>query len=396
MESMKKVYSILIILVVVLVGILCGSQLEIIDVTTETGANIVSIATVLFTSSIFFSRNANVVANKKNNGLAWGVTIIVLIYVIIQLLAILIDDFTISAGMNKFITVTMIAVGIILLIFEIPESNSLHGAFQKLIVFIILITCGLGYGYYNKIEKASENFYENFNYSEYLKEMEAAANLAKFFYCGIYISIGALLINPMLRVRYSDDEYSNVEEIDKILTRQTQYQNASIPNPNAVLNQTHQNAVATGQHPQYATPNVAAQTQQPLVDIPTAQPAPAETVTTPQVPTEKVINPNFKHEDIPEAIIPSLDFGDSTPVVEQAPTVTPEATPAPVVEQAPTVTPEATPTPVVEQAPMVTPEATPTPVVEQAPVVAPEATPTPIVEQAPVVAPVSDPTQPNT
>ena len=139
---------------------------------------------------------------------------------------------------------------------------------------------------------------------------------------------------------------------------------ASIPNPNAVLNQTHQNAVATGQHPQYATPNVAAQTQQPLADIPTAQPAPAETVTTPQVPTEKVINPNFKHEDIPEAIIPSLDFGDSTPVVEQAPTVTPEATP--------------------------------TPVVEQAPVVAPEATPTPIVEQAPVVAPVSDPTQPNT
>ena len=367
MESMKKVYNILIILVVILVGILCGSQLEIIDITTEAGANIVSIATVLFTSSIFFSRNANIVANKKNNGLAWGVTIIVLVYVIIQLLAILIDDFTISAGMSKFITITMIAVGIILLIFEIPESNSLHGAFQRLIVFIILITCGLGYGYYNKLEKAKENLYESFNYTEYFEEMEAAADLAKFFYCGIYISVGALLINPMLRVRYSDDEYSNVEEIDKILTKPTQYQNASIPNPNAVLNQTYQNAVATGQHTQYTPPNVTQQPQQPqqpLADVAIAAVAPVETVTTPQAPTEKVINPNFKHDDIPEAIIPSLDFGDPTPVVEQAPVVTPEAAPAPVVEQAPVVTPEIAPAPVVEQAPMVTPEVAPTPVAD--------------------------------
>ena len=370
MKAMKTVYNILIILVIVLVGILCGGTMEIIDITTETGANIFSIASILFISSIFFSRNANIVANKKNQGLAWGITIILLIYVIIQLLGILIKDFTIPNGLSTFMSVVMIAVGIIILIFEIPEANSFHGAYQKLIVIIILITCGLGYSYYNKIEKAAENFYEDYDYTRYLEEMESAANLQKYFLCGIFISLGTLLINPMLRVRYSDDDYSNVDEIDQILTRPSTYQNASIPNPNAVLNQTYQNAVANGQQTQYTPPTV---TPQPVPVVP------VETVAAPQTPTEKVVNPNFKQEDIPEAIIPSLDFGNPTPEVE----------PTPVVEQTP-VTPEAQPAPVVEPAP-VTPEAQPAPVVEQTPVT-PEAQPTPVVEPAPIV----DPTQPNT
>ena len=278
------------------------------------------------TSSIYFSRTANIVANKKNNILAWGLTSIVLVYVIIQLLAILIDDFTISNGLSNFIDVAMIATALVILIFEIPQANSFHGTYQKLIVFIILITCGLGYGYYTKIKQAEENFLETFDYNEYSREIEEATNLYKFFTCGVYISLGAFLINPMLRVRYSDNDYSNVDEIDKILTGQTTYQNASIPNPNAVLNQTYQNTMIPGQQSQYAPHNMMAQQMQPPVTpMPVAPQAPVETTSVPQAPTEKVVNPNFKQEDIPEAIIPSLDFGD--PIVEQTPTpVTEDAT----------------------------------------------------------------------
>ena len=202
--------------------------------------------------------------------------------------------------------------------------------------------------------------------------------------CGIYISLGALLINPMLRVRYSDEDYSNVDEIDQILTKPSTYQNASIPNPNAVLNQTYQNSIATGQQTQYTPPNV---TPQPVQQVP------VETVATPQVPTEKVVNPNFKQEDIPEAIIPSLNFEEpvveSTPApVETAPVVEPTQTP---VEAAPVVEPTQTP---VETAPVVEP--TPAPV-ETAPVAEP--TPAPV-EAAPVAEPTPTPavdtTQPNT
>lgn len=314
MNAMKKVYNIIMILIIITVLILCLGTLGAIDVTSETGAIIVSLSGIILTASIFFSRNANIVANRKNNGIAWGVTAILLIFVILETLPLLIKDFTLSENVELIISVIMIALAVIILIFEIPQANSFHGAFQKFIILLVLITCGLGYSYYDKYKKAQENLFETYDYNQYLEDVEDLENISNFFQVSIYITVGAFLINPILRVHYLDVDYSNIDEIDEILYKQTGYQNASTPNPNAVLNQTKP-VVNNG------LPNVVP-TQQ-IQPSQQAQPQTIGAIPIQNVPTEKVVNPNFKQDDLPEAVIPSLNFDENQeeqPVAVEQPT----------------------------------------------------------------------------
>lgn len=326
MNVLKNVYKVIMALTIIAILIPCLQLFGAIKTTSETGSIVISISSILLVTSVFFSRNANIIANRKNNNIAWIVTSLLLIYVIISILPLIFKDFALPSAINLIINVIMIALAVIILIFEIPQANTSHGHFQKFIVVLVIITCALGYTVEKKSDDAKKELYETYDYSAYKKEIEEIENINKFFYLSLYITVGAFLINPMLRVHYLDIDYSNAKEIDDIIINAANRQTTTVQNPNAVLQQTHKPEVPK-------TPVALA-------------PVPIEPVK--EIPTEKVINPNFKQDDLPEAIIPSLNLNGEQ--VTQTPEVT-EIAPNPEVSASESVTLAPTPEVVTTQVP---------------------------------------------
>ena len=144
----------------------------------------------------------------------------------------------------------------------------------------------------------------------------------------------------MLRVYYIDRDYASMNDIDEIL-----YSSAK----NNIYN-TNPNPVKTID-PKYLNPTVAAQNQQTAnnAQIYQSAPAPAPQPVAPQpqpepvveLPHEKVVNPNFKQENLPEAVIPTITAATPEPTAT-AETPQPEQTSTPL--EMPVVKPEVEPT----------------------------------------------------
>ena len=168
----------------------------------------------------------------------------------------------------------------------------------------------------------------------------------------------------MLRVHYIDKDYVALHEVDDIYDTVTKYQANTQPDPYKNLSDKYIKDVVQ---------------QQPMqgmaVPIPVAKPNPLPPPTigelTPSVvediPKEKVVNQQFKPEEIPEAIIPTIGGLTDAETVAPIPTVSSE----PVVTNTPETSTTQNPLEAAIQAPETPVAITPnTPVVD---------TPTPIV-----------------
>ena len=133
----------------------------------------------------------------------------------------------------------------------------------------------------------------------------------------------------MLRVHYIDKDYIALHEVDDVYNTATKYQANTQPDPYKNLSDKYKKDVVQ---------------QQPMqgmaVPIPVAMPNPLPPPTigelTPSVvedaPREKVVNQQFKPEEIPEAIIPTIGGLTEAETVAQIPAVSNE----PVVANTPT------------------------------------------------------------
>jgi len=317
MYTFKNIYKILIGLTIFSILVSCLDTFNVIDITTETGLIITSIATTFLGVCFVFSRNANVIANRIN-GLGTLITIILFVYLLINTIQLLT-----KSTMPEFITVTMniliILSTLLALIFEVPQANSSHATFQKLVALSAIITCILGIVYYNSyrglFKSQTSNFY-GYGYETpagYQTKLESINTLEKVFTVSIYLTLGGFIINPMLRAYYIDKDYSSVNEIDELIANTNKYQvNNTTPNPNKLIDNKYiRPQPQTMNQPQIQTP--------PITPVEFQQPV--EVVA--DLPHEKVVNPNFKQEDLPEAIIPSITTNEPTnePVNQPQPTV---------------------------------------------------------------------------
>lgn len=330
MDKFKNIYKAIIIMIIISLIVLCCYSLEFMTLGDDTSQIVFAIAIMIFIMSILFSRAANVIANRNNTIVGFVATIIGLIVLLIFTCIIIFiytsKDITALLSIMKilpFIIYLTVYIFLLIAVFEIPQANSSHRKFQNILAIVITITFLLSFGIKNNSSSPSllsainmngyssdSSYYDSPTnyYTEDKKEDENSA-LEKAYTIFTFISLGGFLINPMLRVYYIDKDYTSTEDIDKILENSVKYQaNSSSPNPNKILDEKYKNPEPTPTpKPQIETPT------EPVVEI----------------PHEKVVNPNFKQEDLPEAIIPSINVEE--PVTETqtpaAPTA-PEATPA--------------------------------------------------------------------
>lgn len=299
MDTFKKIYKAIVVMTIIAITILCLAHIGVLDLglketstgIDETGVYTLLIAISILLSSFVFSRAANVIANRKNTIIAYFtvfLTLIVLLFVAVVLIFKLNLDDTLLE-MLKYIFIAILYLTIIIFIFEIPQSNSSHGHFQILAVSIITIAFILNMTIKNdnKIE-FSNNLENNTITSTNSDEKEDNSILQKIKIVFNYLSIAVFIINPMIRVLYIDKDYNNEDSIDDIIsnTQRVNLNNTTSYNANEKYRQQVE-AVKKKQQLNKSTPQ---NTNIPVQEV-----------------HEKVINPNFKPEDIPEAIIPTIN-----------------------------------------------------------------------------------------
>ena len=236
------------------------------------------------------------------------------------------------------------------MVFEIPRANSAHGKFQIITAVIIGITAI--FPYVTGLKKIDSNPLSlntnNYELKEENKENKETLNNINTILT--FISIGTFLINPMLRVFYIDKDYYALNEINDALTSARPYQENNQYNANYEnLSDKYKKDTQTSTVTIPITPvNEVSLPPQTIVE-PTIQ----------EMPQEKVINEQYRPDELPEAIIPSIT-GISEPVPTPVAT-TPTETPTPMPVATPDLTQQInnvlTPT---EQTPMQQPEIKPT------------------------------------
>lgn len=370
MDTFKKIYMALIgmtIISFIYFGLVITGVVNP-NLADETQLYIFTTALYILIMSVIFSRAANVIANRRNRVVGYLSTVVGLVnLLLVALYMITHNDIinNIATVMTKINIFTLLMV----LVFEIPQANSMHGKFQKVVAVIIAITYLFPYitGLQDFMENSTsltDSTYSGFGYNSYEEEdpdkknketLETIQNVLTL------VSVAGFIINPMLRVYYIDKDYISLNEMDETFETVTKYQANTSPNPNKVLSDKYKKEEIPNQQ----------QVQQPPQQQPQPMPMPQPAVTEFQpiieeMPREKVINQKFQEEVHPEAIIPTIDGLDT---LEEAPNpleaatqpeVVTEPVEKPVVENIPNpleaaIQPESTSTtettPVVENVP---------------------------------------------
>ena len=347
----KNIYKGIIVLIIISAIIMILDTFEVIILTSEFDNIITPIAAVILLNGFLLSRNANVVANKKNDLMPWITTFILLVYLLIQILAIVIDDFSISSDVSDIINKVLLLITCIILVFEIPQVNSLHGALQKITVVLAIIT----YAFYYGRASLTDSAIKTINPQKLEQIAKTAETLAKGYQLSLYLTISGFLINPMLRaIYYSKDDYANTNEIDEILNNTYNYpnnnnynnynNNNNYPNNNNYNNYNNYNNNnnyngTINQQFQQPMPPYQQTMEQQLIISEDPLPPPIINEMPPvveEISQEKVLNQQFHPEELPEAIIPSIDIiPASEPVVNTIdnPNEQSETIQAPVSEQ---------------------------------------------------------------
>ena len=317
MDTFKKIYIALIsmtLLSFLYYGLAITGVIKI-NLLDETSMYIFLTATYILIMSVIFSRAANVIANRKNRVVGYISTIVGLVNLLILAIYMIskndvIND--IASVMTKINIYTLLMV----LVFEIPQSNSAHGKFQKFVAGLITITCIFPYitglkeitasttsisSLYNNSSSSYDGFDYN-SYEEYEEDKKKTETLNKIENVLVLMSLAGFIVNPMLRVYYIDRDYTALQEMDDIFETVTKYSANTDPNPNKVLSDKYKPNNTQQPQPQYQQPVEQQMYQQPQQTMP-AYAAPVIE----DMPREKVVNQKFQQEVHPEAIIPTID-----------------------------------------------------------------------------------------
>ena len=369
-----------------------------ISITDKTSIYMLTIAVEILGMTFLFSRSANVISNRNARVVGYIATFVGLVNLLLTALQLILEDASSLYEISNFMSHITIFSFLIVMVYEIPQSNTAHGKFQNVTAFIIAITAIFPYVTGLKDFDSSSSLsgltsltsYSTNQFGLDQSKKDNVETLEKVNTILTFLSIGTFLINPMLRVHYIDKDYVALHEVDDVYDTATKYQANTQPDPYKNLSDKYKKDVVQ---------------QQPMqgmaVPIPVAMPNPLPPPTigelTPSVvedtPREKVVNQQFKPEEIPEAIIPTIGGLTEAETVAQIPAVSSE----PVVTNTPETSTTQNPLEAAIQAPVeenpvaITPNTpvvdTPTPTVPnplEAAIQAPE-TPVAITPNAPVV-----------
>lgn len=318
METIKKIYLAIMGMTIISLVVLCLYSIGVLNVTIEmtadgidpTGLYAFIIAVCIAAMSFVFSRSANVIANRKTTAVGY-LTVIAGLIILLILAVILIFKLNIEGNLLLLIRVLIgitIFLTVMVLVFEIPQANKSHRHFQYFTAILIAVTT-IVYLFGNsflpkslfQVDTSSQENEKNdepidiFDDQEEIEDDKNKVSTAdKIKNILLYSSIGAFLLNPMLRVYYIDKDYDETEEIDNIIRNSTdKYQIDAQPTK-----------VPYTQTPTYIEPE---KPSPPPVPVPPPKPTISEIQPVEEIKTEeKVINPNFKQDDLPEAIIPTI------------------------------------------------------------------------------------------
>lgn len=341
MNTFKKIYTALMIMTVLCLTVMGLLLLDVINLNGETGEIIKLIVYTITPLTFLFSKAANVIANRTNVNLGYGITFGLLVYLLLFVLQITVK---IELPMIVYLILFVILAYLILLtlIYEVPQANTSHKKFQKILTIIGTLTFVLLILFLHTIDLFLLEPFQNTQLKEALRELAPIIQAVTVGFSGITV-IG-IIINPMMRVYHIDNDFVAVGELDSALNRTTRYQANTQPNPNAILSDKYKKDVKK----EDKIINFANKEQ-------IVQELPTEAVQ--ELPKEKVINQNFKQQQIPNAEIPLIlnnsaptNTTDTQPVIaitettqtEQANTTTTEANTVQVTnqntQQAPTET----------------------------------------------------------
>ena len=299
MDTFQKIYKALVVMLVLSIGVLCLNDLGIIDLSTKmtsegadtTGSIVLAIAIVFVIMSFIFSRAANVIANKNNRVVGY-IAVFISLIVLLLLAIVLIMGLDDILKYIKYILILLkivVIVAAIVLVFEVPQANTSHGLFQKITAVIITVTFIFAFFINNKDEVNLSDLETGSN-SFLTEEVEDKSTTNdKIQIVLSYLSLGCFLLNPMLRVYYLDQDYSEEHEIENIIKDASENVGVGVgnnPNPNAVVSDAYKKTT--------------------IPDKPKEVPKPVPVLQPVEEIHEKVVNPNFKPNDLPDAIIPTI------------------------------------------------------------------------------------------
>lgn len=348
MDMFKKIYNALIVIFILSLLYIGLIALGVIDIsyTDKTSIYMLAIAVDILIMTFLFSRAANVIANRNARVVGYIATFVGLINLLLTALQLILEDASALYEISNVMSHITIFSFLIVMVYEIPQSNTAHGKFQNMTALIIAITAIFPYitglkDFDSGSSLSGLTSLSSYNTNQFGLDKSNTDNvetLEKINTFLTFLSIGTFLINPMLRVHYIDKDYVALHEVDDVYSTATKYQANTQPDPYKNLSDKYKKDVMT-QQPMTAPIPVPVPMQNPL-------PPPTISEITPSVvedmPMEKVVNQQFKPEEIPEAIIPTIGGIPETETVAQIPAVNNEA----ITEL--TQTPEVNTEPVVE------------------------------------------------
>ncbi len=383
MDMFKKIYNALIVIFILsllYIGLIALGAIDI-SLTDKTSIYMLAIAIDIFLMTFLFSRAANVIANRNARVVGYIATFIGLINLLLTALQLILEDASALYEISNVMSHITIFSFLIVMVYEIPQSNTAHGKFQNMTALIIAITAIFPYitglkdfnssGGLSSLTSLTSYSTNQFGLDESNKDN--VETLEKVNTVLTFLSIGTFLLNPMLRVHYIDKDYVALHEVDDVYETATKYQANTQPDPYKNLSDKYKKEVVP-QQPMQGMPVPVP------VPVPMQTPLPPPTIgeLTPSVvediPREKVVNQQFKPEEIPEAIIPTIGGLPEAETVAQIPAVSNE----PVVEATIQSPVEPNPLEVATQSPV---EPNPLEVATQSPV---EPNPLEIATQSPV------------
>ena len=402
MDMFKKIYNTLIVMFILSLLYIALIVLGAIDIslTDKTSMYMLAIAIDILGMTFLFSRSANVIANRNARIVGYIATFVGLVNLLLTALQLILEDASSLYEISNFMSHITIFLFLIVMVYEIPQSNTAHGKFQNMTAFIIAITAIFPYitglkDFNSNISLKDLTSLTSYSTNQVGLDQSKKDNveiLEKVNTILTFLSIGTFLINPMLRVHYIDRDYVALHETDDIYNTAIKYQANTQPDPYQNLSDKYKKDVVQ---------------QQPIQTMAIPIPPPTIGELSPSVvediPREKVVNQQFKPEEIPEAIIPAIGGLPESETVTQIPAVsskpividTPQAPTAPNQLEIATQTPiEENNVAIIQNAPVVdTPIPTaqnPLEIATQAPISETPIAITPTTPQLEIVEPVED------
>ena len=290
MNTFKKIYMALMAMTVISLVVAGLYLLGIVELTGDTGAVVKQIVFTIVPLTLLFSKAANVIANRTNVNLGYGITFALLIYLLLFVLQITVKpDIPLLVYLILFVVLGYLIL--LTLIYEVPQANTAHKKFQKILTIIGTLTFILSIIFFHTLDLGLLSILQNEQIKEAVRELAEPIQIAFTALAGTTI-IG-IIINPMMRVYHIDNDFVAVGELDDALSRTGRYQTNTNPNPTAILSDKYKKDIKK----ENKVLNFA-NSEQIIQELP-------EQVVS-ELPKEKVVNQKYQEASISNTEIPAI------------------------------------------------------------------------------------------